>query len=129
VTVNRFFVGAILLAGTCALSTSIGAREGRELQPLELGWEQLFVVDYSVGEYCGAPAVQGYVRNISSYGFEHIRVLVDELDAAGEIAAQHVVFVLGRLGGRDQLFFQVPVSPAAGYRARVFSYDRLDRKQ
>jgi hypothetical protein len=106
-----------------------GAGAEARLQPLVAGWEHVMTVDYDVVAYDGKPAVQGYVTNISTYGFDHIRILIDELDANGRLAAQEVAFVPGRLGGRDHLFFQVPVRGAASYRVQVFSYDRTDRKQ
>jgi len=37
-----------------------------------------------------------------------------------------VSWVLGELGGDSRIYFEVPVTPAAHYRVRIFSYDRVD---
>ena len=55
-----------------------------------------------------------------------IRVLVDSLDAAGNVTSQQIAWVPGDLLGGSRLFFQVPAAPAPAYRVRVFSYDRIE---
>jgi hypothetical protein len=50
--------------------------------------------------------VEGYVVNISPYGFTRIRILIDALDADGRVVAQRVAYVPGELGGRGHLFFR-----------------------
>ena len=98
----------------------------RELQPLMLGWEQHFSVTWDSIQRRGRPVVEGYVINRSPYRVGHLRILVDSLDEAGRIVDQRVSWVLGELGGDSRLYFDVPVTPAARYRVRVFSYDRVD---
>jgi hypothetical protein len=71
--------------------------------------------------------VEGYVTNESPYEMTQIRVLIESLDAAGQVTNQQVAWVPGDLGGGGRLFFQVPAQPAPAYRVRVFSYDRLER--
>ena len=79
-----------------------GTLEGRELRPLMRGWEQLFALEYGLGQYRGQPAVEGYVINISPYGFTRIRILIDALDADDQVVAQRVAYVPGALGGRGR---------------------------
>jgi hypothetical protein len=55
-----------------------------------------------------------------------VQILVDTLDAAGQVTAQRLAFVPGDLAGGGRLFFQVPAAPAPAYRVRVFSYDRFE---
>ena len=97
-----------------------------ELHPLVAGWEQHFRVDWQPGKYRAKPVVEGYVNNLSPYHTRMIRVLVDSLDANGQITAQKIAWVPGDLGGGSRLFFQVPTAPAPAYRVRVFSYDRVE---
>jgi hypothetical protein len=97
-----------------------------ELQPLMAGWERHFTVTWQPGEYRGKPVVEGYVNNVSPYSTRSIRVLVDSLDAAGQVTNQQVAWVPGDLLGGGRLFFQVPAAPAPAYRVRVFSYDRIE---
>lgn len=66
------------------------------------------------------------MRNTSPYDVAGLRVLVDSFDAGGAIVDQQLAWVPGTLGLDDRLYFQVPVSAAARYRVRVFSYDRIE---
>jgi hypothetical protein len=103
-----------------------GVPSAAELQPLMAGWERHFTVDWQPGEHRGKPVVQGYVNNISPYHTTHIRVLIESLDAGGQVTHQQVAWVPGDLLGGGRAFFQVPTRPAPAYRVRVFSYDRVE---
>ena len=70
--------------------------------------------------------MEGYVNNVSPYHTVNIRVLIENLDAAGQVTNQQVAWVPGELLGGGRLFFQVPTVPAPAYRVRVFSYDRTE---
>ncbi len=97
-----------------------------ELQPLMAGWERVFSVDWQPGQYRGKPSVEGYVNNNSPYHTTNIRIMIDSLDAGGQVTNQKVAWVPGELLGGSRLFFQVPTQPAPSYRVRVFSYDRVE---
>jgi len=98
----------------------------RELQPLMNGWEQHFSVTWDTIQRQGRVEVEGYVINRSPYCVSRVRVLVDSLDDAGRIADQKVSWVPGELSGDSRLYFDVSVAPAAQYRVRLFSYDRIE---
>jgi hypothetical protein len=108
------------------LTTAPPLATARELQPLMLGWEQHFTVTWDATQRRGRPLVEGYVINRSPYRVGRVRLLVDSLDDAGRVVDQRVSWVPGELGGDSRLYFDVPVTPAARYRVRVFSYDRVD---
>jgi hypothetical protein len=97
-----------------------------EIQPQMAGWERNFTVTWEPGTYRGKPVVEGYVNNVSPYSTRSIRLLVDSLDAAGNVTNQRVEWLAGDLLGGGRLFFQVPAAPAPSYRVRVFSYDRIE---
>lgn len=97
-----------------------------ELQPQMAGWERNFNVTWQAAQYRGKPVVEGYVNNVSPYSTRSIRVLVDSLDATGNVTSQQIAWVPGDLLGGSRLFFQVPAAPAPAYRVRVFSYDRIE---
>jgi hypothetical protein len=99
---------------------------GAELQPLMVGWERIFSVDWQPGQYRGQPAVEGYVNNNSPYSTTNIRIIVDSLDTGGKVTNQQIAYLTGDLLGGGRLFFQVPAAAAPNYRVRVFSYDRLE---
>jgi hypothetical protein len=99
---------------------------GAELEPLMAGWERVFSVDWQPGLYRGKPSVEGYVSNNSPYHTGNIRIIIDSLDAGGQVTNQQIAWVPGDLLGGSRLFFQVPTQPAPSYRVRVFSYDRVE---
>jgi hypothetical protein len=90
------------------------------------GWEQHFSVSWDAIQRHGRLEVEGYVDNRSPYRVGNLRVLVDSLDETGRIVDQRLSWVLGEVGGGSRLYFEVPVTPAASYRVRVFAYDRID---
>ena len=116
-----------LALGVVLLLAAPGVAPARELQPLMWGWEQHFSVTWDPLQRRGRLEVEGYVNNRSPYRVGNLRILVDSLDDAGRIVDQRVSWVLGELGGDSRLYFRVPVTPAAHYRVRVFSYDRVDQ--
>jgi len=119
----------VLLLPVTALSwppEPVAALEGRELKPLMWGWERHFAVEYEPGVYRGQPVVEGTVTNVSPYSVISVRLLVDSLDANGQLIAQKVAYLPGDMPGGSHLFFQVPTAPAPAYRVRVFSYDRFE---
>jgi hypothetical protein len=105
---------------------AVGPSADAELQPLMAGWENVFSLDWQPGEYRGKPSVEGYVKNNSSYHTTNIRIIIDSLDAGGQVTNQKIAWVPGELLGGGHLFFQVPTPPAPSYRVRVFSYDRVE---
>jgi hypothetical protein len=107
-----------------ALGSPAGAAE---LQPQMAGWELHFTVDWQPVEHRGQSVVEGYVTNVSPYEVTRLRVLVENLDGAGQVTRQQIAWVPGELGGGGRLFFQVPAPQSPAYRVRVFSYDRLER--
>src|SRR5262245_41836656 len=116
------FVVVLLLAAP-------GAAPAQEIQPLMQGWEQYFSVTWDTIQRRGRTEVEGYIINTSSYRVGRVRVLVDSLDNANRVVDQKVAWVSGESAGGDRLYFNVPVTPAASYRARVFSYDRIEYAQ
>jgi hypothetical protein len=97
-----------------------------ELRPMMAGWERLFAVDWEPARHRGQPVVQGYVTNVSPYHTTNIRVLVESLDAGGQVTSQRIAWLPGDLLGGGRAFFQVPAAPAPAFRVQIFSYDRVE---
>jgi hypothetical protein len=116
--------GLVLLLAVPAAAPA--ATPARELQPLMNGWEQHLSVTWDTIQRRDRVEVGGYVINRSPYRIGRLRVLVDSLDDAQRIVDQKVSWVAGELPGDSRLYFEVPVTPAAQYRVRVFSYDRIE---
>jgi len=114
-----------LLALTIAIGAAV-AVDAREIRPHMAGWEQIFSLEYGPGQYRGQPVIEGTVTNISPYDLANVRLLVDRLDAGGQVATQQLAWVPGELRGGGRAYFSVPTAPAPAYRVRVFTYDRLE---
>lgn len=115
--------------GLLALTTILVAAAGvqaAEIRPHMAGWEQILSLEYGPGQYRGQPAIEGTVTNISPYDLANVRLLVDTLDAGGQVTTQKVAWVPGELRGGGRLYFSVPTPPAPAYRVRVFTYDRIE---
>ena len=115
----------VLLALTSTLTAAAGV-QAAEIRPHMAGWEQIFALEYGPGQYRGKPAIEGTVTNISPYDLANVRILVDTLDAAGQITSQQVAWLPGEVRGGGRLYFSVPTPPSPAYRVRVFTYDRIE---
>ena len=118
---------ALAILGLTLLVVGPGVAGAAELKPHMAGWERIFTSTWQAGQYRGQPALEGYLTNVSPYELTYIRLLIESLDAGGQVTTQHIAWVPGELGGGGRLFFQVPTAPAPAYRVRVYSYDRLER--
>jgi hypothetical protein len=114
---------AVALAG-CALP-SLVTTPG-PLQPLVVGTEQHVTLDWQPPASEVPIVVRGYIINQSPYTFVQIRVLVDALGPAEEILDQRLVWSYGALGTWGRNYFEAPMGPAHHYRARIFSWDRVE---
>jgi hypothetical protein len=117
---------AVLVLVTSIILAAAAVKATAEIQPHMAGWEQIFALEYAPGQYKGKPAIEGTVTNISPYDLTNIRLLVDTLDAGGQIKDQKVAWLPGELRGGGRLFFSVPTTPAPAYRVRVYTYDRIE---
>ena len=120
---TALLVIALALAG-CAvpsLVTSPGP-----LQPLVVGTEQHVTLEWQPPGSDQPTVVRGYIINQSPYTFHSIRVLVEALGPNDEILDQRLVWSPGVLASWGRNYFEAPTGPAHHYRARIFSWDRLE---
>ena len=88
------------------------------------GSEAFFAVDWQAGVRRGRPVVSGHVVNTYGLAAQQVRVLVESLDAAGQVTATKVGYVSGDVLPGPRLYFEVPVERAApAYRVVVLSWD------
>jgi hypothetical protein len=58
-------------------------------------------------------------------GYCRSRLLVETLDAQGQVTARNVGFIPGYVGGYDNVYFEEPIrTPGAAYRVSIASWDR-----
>lgn len=112
----------LLAAAGCA---PLDAPRG-PVEPLVVGTEQHATIEWQVELRGSSTVVWGYVNNRSPYTFDRVRVLVDALGPDGAVLAQQIVWSPGLLGGWGRSYFEASMVPAPTYRARVFSWDRVE---
>jgi len=94
------------------------------LQPLVVGWEQFFRLTWEVGERGGKPVVTGRIYNSWNFAAANMRLLVDELGAAGEIIDQRVGWLGFTLTPGTTAPFEIPVAHGTpNHRVSVFAFD------
>jgi hypothetical protein len=114
-------LGLIVAAGG-ALSPATG----KVLEPMVVGWERIFKIDWQATDSKGRPVVHGYLLNDSPYIVTKIQLLVEGLDDSDRIVGQRVAWVPGDLTPFTRVYFSTPAEPAPKYRVRVFAYDRIE---
>ncbi|HEY3064206.1 MAG TPA: hypothetical protein VGL09_00295 [Methylomirabilota bacterium] len=73
-------------------------------------------------------AVEGYLYNGLSWRITNVRVRVESVDSTRTVIGESDGWVLGDVtaGGRGYFYLPIP-RPAASYRARVQSFDKVSR--
>ena len=100
---------------------------GKTLEPMVIGWERIFRVDWQAKDGRGAPVLQGYLVNDSPYIVARIQILVEGLDEKGNVLGQRLAWVPGTLTPFSRAYFsEVVPQPSPAYRVRVFAFDRIE---
>jgi len=116
-------IAAVSLVVAAAAGASV-AVAADPVTPRVLGWERYFTLDWQGATSGDRPVVEGHIRNEWGYSAMRIRLLVDRLDAAGQVVAQQVEWFPGTLEPGTQAYFRVPVAAAApAYRVSVYAFD------
>ena len=119
----RVFLVAILLAAVLAPSASVPAAD-RPLTTLVIGWERYFTLTWTMGERGGRPVVTGKIYNNWGFAAANMRLLVDELDAGGQIVDQKLGWLGFTLTPGTTAPFEIPVAHATpNHRVSVFAFD------
>jgi hypothetical protein len=118
-----------LALASCASGTSGGSTSASgPLTPLVVGWEQFFTIDWKVSPAKGRPLVWGYIRNNWGMPAANMRLLVEGLDASGQIVTQQLSWVPFRLMPGTHAYFEVPMpQESPTYRVGVFAFDWVDQ--
>jgi hypothetical protein len=88
------------------------------------GSEAFFALDWQADERRGRPVVTGHVVNTLGIAAHNVRLLVESLDAAGQVTGTTIGYVSGDVLPGARMYFEVPVARAApAYRVVVLSWD------
>ena len=120
---TRVLLVAILLAAALAPSTSAPAAD-RPLTTLMVGWERYFTLSWTVEDRKGKPVVIGKIYNNWGFAAANMRLLVDELDANGQIVDQKLGWLGFTLTPGTTAPFEIPVAHSTpNHRVSVFAFD------
>jgi hypothetical protein len=113
-----------LIATLMVVLLASSAMAAGPLTPLVIGWEQFFRLNWTVGERRGKPVVTGTIYNNWGFAAANVRLLVDELDANGQIVEQRIGWLGFTLTPGTTAPFEVPVVHATpNHRVSVFAFN------
>lgn len=94
------------------------------------GVERYFRVESELAQGRRGPVVAGYVYNTYGNAAGNVRLIVEGLDAGGQVASSTIVPLFGDVPPGNRAYFETP-APRGGatYRVRVLSFDPVGRGQ
>jgi hypothetical protein len=122
---RRLVSGSVLLLlivalGACA--TGPASWQPGNLQPLVIGWQQFFRVQWDVTEQHGETLVEGYIMNVWGFAALNLQLLVTGYDASGRQVGQRIAWGPSEIDYGARVYFNVPVPAAASYDVAVFAW-------
>ena len=115
-------IGAALLAcfawAGAAQTHAASSTQVGNAGTITLNWE-------ATQDKSGRPLIAGHVVTYGGKsGYCSPRLLVETLDARGQVVAQNVGFIPGYVGGYDNVYFEEPIrAPGPGYRVSISSWN------
>src|SRR5262245_7410563 len=108
-------------------ASDVGAANTRwqpgNLQPLVVGWQQFFRVQWNPAKVSGQPAVEGYITNVWGFAATDIQLLVRGFDRSGRMTGQLVAWGPKEVDPGSRVYFDVPVPRAASYDVAIFAWN------
>jgi hypothetical protein len=120
-SIRRWSFALVFLAALVPGSTL--AQGPVRYTPLVVGWERFFVVTSQTTQVGGQARVSGQVLNDWGFPARRIQLLIDALDASGQITGQSVVWLGYDLGPGSRGYFDVPAPPGTRHRVSIFAFD------
>jgi hypothetical protein len=116
----------LLLAGLggCATLSAPATWQPGNLQPLIIGWQQYFRIQWTATPSGGATLIDGYITNTWGFTAQRVRVLVNGYDASGRQVGQLIAWGPNEITPGVRVYFDVTVpSGAATYDVSIFSWN------
>src|SRR5262245_27690161 len=93
-------------------------------QPLILGWQQFFSIQWDGTTRGGQTFVEGYISNTWGFTAQRIQLLIAGYDATGQQLGQVVAWGPNEITPGGRRFFSVPVAPGAStYDVAMFAWN------
>jgi len=93
-------------------------------QPMIVGWQQYFRVQWDATKKNGQAIVEGYISNTWGFAAQQMQLLVTGYDAAGTPLGQIIAWGPNEIDPGDRQYFNVAVPPgAATYDVAIFAWN------
>jgi hypothetical protein len=114
--------GLVLASSLVVVASEVAAQNFGQRQE-----DHLFRIVSAPGQgWGGRPLVGGYVYNDYGSVAAGVRVVVEQLDAAGTVTASNGTLV-GTVPNMSRTYFEVPLTSAPGtYRIRITAYEWVE---
>lgn len=122
--VSNFRRSLLAVAILASFVPVLAHAQGGRLTPLVAGWERFFTITSETVDKGGKARVDGYVINEAGFKAQRVRILIDGLDAQGQIVDQTVWWIGSPgPGPSGRVYFDAPAPAGTRHRVSVFSYD------
>ena len=117
----------LAVIGSTLLACTLWAAPARAESSTQVGNAGTITLDWQVTQdKAGRPLIVGHVITVGGKANYCIpRLLVQTLDAQGQVTAERMGFIPGSIGGYDKVYFEEPVrAPGPAYRVTIASWDK-----
>jgi hypothetical protein len=117
----------LTVTGSTLLACTLWAHPVRAETSTQVGNAGTITLDWQVTQdSAGRPLIVGHVITQGGKASYCIpRLLVQTLDAQGQVTAERMGFIPGTVGGYDKVYFEEPVrAPGPAYRVTIASWDK-----
>src|SRR5262245_13151421 len=112
------------LAGGCATMGAPAAWYPGNLQPLIIGWQQFFRIQWTATPKGASTLIDGYITNTWGFPAQRVRVLITGHDAGGQQVGQLIAWGPNEINPGSRVYFDVEVpAGAATYDVSIFSWN------
>ena len=118
---------SLAVTGSTLLACTLWAHPVRAETSTQVGNAGTITLDWQVTQdSAGRPLIVGHVITKGGKASYCIpRLLVQTLDAQGQVTAERMGFIPGTVGGYDKVYFEEPVrAPGPAYRVTIASWDK-----
>jgi hypothetical protein len=117
----------LTVIGSTLLACTLWTAPARAETSTQVGNAGTITLDWQVAQdKAGRPLIVGHVITVGGKASYCIpRLLVQTLDAQGQVTAERMGFIPGSIGGYDKVYFEEPVrAPGPAYRVTIASWDK-----
>ena len=114
------YISSVVSTASCA--TGPVTWQPGNLQPLTVGWQQYFRIQWDATQRDGQPAVEGYITNVWPFTALNLRLLINGYDASGQMVGQLLSWGPSEIDYGNRVYFIVPVPQAATYEISIFAW-------